>query len=257
MDKNNTYLGFYIKDNKYKSVIDKFFSSLSYDENECYVLKNFWKKYCPRIDLPYMNLDTRQELLISLIDNPELWNNFNKLINNDIKPNEEILALPEVQEQLLKGERIIYRKIYDMEIGIDLRPLNEYSYWIKLINNLFISVIREIIDQIKETETKLERSILLKRLITINIQCLPLIKNKYAYNDISYFNIQVEKIISFLDDGLEFALYSLGIMFPDVVCDNIHPVINTSSNLYNHPDLAISFDDPVFGIAKKQFFQYY
>ena len=61
----------------------------------------------------------------------------------------------------------------------------------------------------------------------------------------------------FLDDGLEFALYSLGIMFPDLVCDNIHPVINTSSNLYNHPDLTISFDDPVFGIAKKQFFQYY
>jgi hypothetical protein len=257
MEQNNIYLGFYIKDDKYKVEIDNFYKSIIIDDNEVYVLKNFWKKNCPRIDLPYMNLDTREELLFSLIDNEFLWNKFNKIIEKDIKSQEQILSAPEVQEQILNGERIIIKKIYDIEICIDLKPLNEFTYWLKLLNNLFISIIGELLNNIKQTETMLERSILIKRLVSINVKCLPLLRNKYAYNDLSYFNTQVEKLISFFDYGLEFALYSFGIMFPNLVSEKIYPIINQSSELYDHPDLKISQNDPIFGYAKTQFFQFY
>ena len=258
MEENkNIYLGFYVKEDTYKLEIDKFYHSIITDENECYVLKNFWKKNCPRIDLPYMNLDMREELLFSIIDNDALWKKFNKIIDRDIKNHEKILALPEVQQQILQGDTNIVKKIYgDIEIYIDLKPLIEFSYWLKLLNNLFISVIREILDQIK-IEEKITRCILMKRLISVNIKCLDLIKNKYAYNDLSYVNTHIEKIVSFFDDGLEFALYSFGIMFPNLVNENIYPIINSSSVLYNHPEIKISIDDPFFGDAKKQFFQFY
>jgi len=251
------YNGFYIKEEIYKTEIDTFLQSLSIDENECYVLKNFWKKNCPSIDLPCMNLDMCEELLFTLIDNEPLWKKFNKLIDRDIKPHEQILALPEVQTQILQGEKLIYKKIYDIEICIDLKSLNEFSYWLKLLNILFISVIRKLIDQIKMVDTKIEKCILIKRLIVVNLRCLPLINNKYAYNDLSYFNTHIEKIISFFDEGLEFALYSFAIMYPNLVNDNIYPIINSSGMLYHHPELTISLDDPLFGNAKKQFYQFY
>jgi hypothetical protein len=46
-------------------------------------------------------------------------------------------------------------------------------------------------------------------------------------------------------------------MFPNLVDENIHPIINTTSVLYNHPELKITVNDPTFGEAKKQFFQFY
>jgi hypothetical protein len=251
------YNGFYIKDEIYKTEIDTFLQSLIIDDNECYVLKHFWKKNCPRIDLPYMNLDMREELLFSLIDNETLWKKFNKLIDRHIKPHEQILALPEMQEQIIKCEKLISKKIYDIEICIDLKPLNEFSYWLKLLNILFISVIRELFNQIKISETKIEKCILIKRLIVINLRCMSLITNKYAYNDLSYSNTQIKKIMSFFDEGLEFALYSFGIIYPNLVNDNIYPIINSSAMLYHHPELTICLDDPIFGNAKTQFYKYY
>lgn len=257
-EQRNNYLGFYIKEEKYKLEIDTFFQSIVIDENESYVLKNFWKKNCPRIDLPYMHLDMREELLFSMVDNELLWKKFNKIINRDIKIHEKILALSDVQQRILEGETLIEKKIYNqIDVCIDLKPLTEFSYWLKLLNNLFISVIRELLDQIKIEEDKIMRCLFMKRLIIVNIKCLDLIKNKYAYNDLSYVNTHIEKLISFIDDGLEFALYSFGIMFPNLVNENIYPIINSSSLLYNHPEIKISMDDPFFGNAKKQFFQFY
>ena len=251
------YNGFYIKEEIYKTEIDTFLQSLTIDENECYVLKKFWKKNCPRIDLPYMNLDMCEELLFSLIDNEPLWKKFNKLIDRDIKPHEQILALPEVQAQILQGEKLIYKKIYDIEICIDLKSLNEFTYWLKLLNILFIKVIRELFDQIKMVDSKIEKCLLIKRLIVVNLRCMSLITNKYAYNDLSYSNTQIKKIMSFFDEGLEFALYSFSIIYPNLVNDNIYPIINSSAMLYHHPELKISLDDPVFGNAKTQFYQFY
>lgn len=258
MEQKINYRGFYIKEEKYKSEIDNFYKYIEIDENENYVLKNFWKKHFPQIILPYMSLDNREELLFSLIDNKELWNKFNKIIDRDIKLNEDILALPEIQEQIKKGDTYLSIKMYNqIDIGIDLKPLFEFSYWLKLINNLFISVIRELLEEIKIIDTKIERALLIKRLISVNMLCIPLIKNKYAYNDLSYYNTQIEKMLSFFDEGLEFALYSFGMIFPNLVNEDIHPIINISSVLYNRPELIISINDPVFGQAKKQFFQYY
>ena len=258
MEQQINYKGFYIKEEKYKSEIDNFYKSIVIDEDESYVLKNFWKKHFPKINLPYMSLDNSEELLFSLIHNEELWNKFNKIIHRDIKLNEDILALPEIQEQILKGDTYLSIKMFNqIDIGIDLKPLLEFSYWLKLINNLFISVIRELLEQIKIIDTKIERAVLIKRLISVNTRCIPLIKNKYAYNDLSYYNTQIEKMLSFFDEGLEFALYSFGMMFPNLVTKDIHPIINNSSNLYNHHELIITINDPVFGEAKRQFFQFY
>jgi hypothetical protein len=258
MEQENIYRGFYIKEEIYKSEIDNFYKSIIVDDDEIYVLKNFWKRHCPKINLPYMSLDNSEELLFSIIDNEELWNKFNKVIHRDIKLNEDILISPDIQEQILKGETYLTIKMFNqIDIGIDLKPLFEFSYWLKLINNLFISVIRELLDQIKMINTKIERAILIKRLISVNMRCIPLIRNKYAYNDLSYYNTQIEKMLSFFDEGLEFALYSFGMMFPNLVDENIHPIINTTSVLYNHPELKITVNDPTFGEAKKQFFQFY
>ena len=92
----NIYLGFYVKEERYKIEIDEFMQSIVTNENECYVLKNFWKKNCPRIDLPFMTLDMREELLFSLIDNEILWKKFNKIIDTEITQHEQILALSDI-----------------------------------------------------------------------------------------------------------------------------------------------------------------
>jgi len=248
------YKGFYIKNELNKITIDQFYRSIHDHNNKYYPLKSFWKMHCPQIDLPLMSMDTRQELLCSFINDHAMWTKFNTFIETEIVPHEKILELPEVQELIMKGETIISKNI---EISIHLQPLKEFSYWLKLINKLFLSIIRELLEGIQCIHTKVEKCVIFKRIVEVSIQSLPLITNKYAYNDLTFYYTQIEKIISSFDDGLEFSLYAFAILFPNLVNSEIHPVLNENSNTYNHPQLSVSMNDPMFGTTKKKFFEFY
>jgi hypothetical protein len=252
-DNLTIYKGFYIKNEQNKITIDQFYNSIQ-DDDKCYPLKSFWKKHGSSIDLPQMTLDTRQELLCSFINDDTMWKKFNAFIETEIVPHEKILELPEVQELIMKGETILF---YNSDITIYLHPLKEFSYWLKLINKLFLSIIRELLEEIKCINTKIEKCILFKRIVEVSIQSLPLIKNKYAYNDLTFYRTQIEKIMCAFDDGLEFAFYAFAMLFPNLVNHDIHPILNTNSNTYNHQQLTVSISDPIFGNAKKQFLEFY
>lgn len=252
------YRGFYITEEKYKLDVDNFYDSIQLDDDELYVLKAFWKKNSPRIDLPYMDLDNMEDLLFSLIENDTYWDKFNKIIERDIAINEQILVEPNIQEQISNGNYFITKKIFEeAELCINLNPLLEFSYWIKLLNILFIGVIRQLLEKYKITDDTLEKALIIKRLITVSIKCSQLIKNKYAYNDLSYYYTNIEKIVTFFQQGLEVSLYSFAILFPNLVCEHIHPIINRSSILYKHPILEISLIDPIYGETKKKYSKFY
>ena len=255
---SNIYKGFYITSEKNKQEIDLFFKSIQ-NHSEIYPLKAFWKRHCPVIELPCMPLHTRQELLYSLMQNKDLWCKFNEAVQREVIDHEEhTLVSFEVHNKINQGDTIIITKMYDnSEKIINLTPLKEFSYWLKLINILFLSIIRELLEDIKRVNTKVEKCILFKHIVELSIQSLPLISNKYAYNDLSFYCTQIEKIISSFDDGLEIALYAFGIMFPNLVNSEIHPVINKQSSTYDDPRLSVSINDHIFGAAKKKYFEFY
>lgn len=251
------YKGFFITSEKNKQEIDDFYKSLQSD-GEIYPLKTFWKIHCPVIELPCMPLHTRQELLYSLMRNTDLWCKFDEAVQRDVVVHEHTLVSFEVHNKINKGDIIIITKMYDnSEKIINLIALKEFSYWLKMINILFLSIIRELLEEIKRVNTKIEKCKLFKAIIETSIHSLPLITNNYAYNDLSFYTTQIEKIMSSFDDGLEIALYAFGIMFPNLVNSEIHPVINKQSSTYDHPELSVSINDPIFGAAKKQYFEFY
>ena len=120
-----------------------------------------------------------------------------------------------------------------------------------------MGVIRQLLEKYKITEDNLEKALIIKRIITVSVKCSPLIKNKYAYNDLSYYYTNIEKIVTFFQQGLEVALYSFAVLFPNLVCENIHPIINTSSIIYKNALLEISLIDPIYGETKKKYSKYY
>jgi len=251
------YKGFYVTHEKNKQEIDLFYKSIQ-NYSEIYPLKAFWKRQCPVIELPLMPLHIRQELLYSLIQNENLWCKFNEVVQRDVVVHEHTLVSLEVLNRINQGDTIIVQKMYDgSEQIINLSCLKEFSYWMRLINMLFLSIIRELLEEIKLIYTKVEKCRLFKSIIETSIQCRPLITNKYAFNDLSFYYTQIEKIMSSFDDGLEIALYAFGIMFPNLVNSEIHPVINKQSSTYDDPRLSVSLTDPIFGAAKKQFFEFY
>jgi len=253
-----SYRGFIIKNNNFVEYVDNFYNELDIMNEYNSVLKSFWIRHKPEIEIPSIPLEYRVKIAISLMNNKYLWNKLNKTIYEIIQPYEKILEKDESQKKIRDGETIFKIKHSNgTMICIDLNPLFEFNYWLRLMICYFCNVQTELIFLLEKSNSKVEKSKIAKRIFELNIIYKPLITSKYAFPTLRFYVTQVKKLIEFFNEGLEISLYPFGIFCPEMVTDNCYPNINKNTELYKNNNLIINVDDPIFSEIMKKLNKYY
>jgi len=248
------YRGFVISGEKYRAKVDTFYRQLEAQLNEKSALTIFWLNM-PAITIKpeEIPVEAIQLMLQKLLDNEPMWEKLAKTIKECVAPFEPFLMQTDVQQKIKEGQ---VKFSFGPKGEVDLTPLKEFSYWIRLIQRLFCSVQFRLLQKCEKADTKLEKALIAKDIFTYSVSCHRLISNKYTFCGMRFFATQVRKLIEFFDQGLEFCLYTFGIYHPEMVTVNCYPFIK-QSELYDHPELAINDEDPCFGEAKMKFQRFY
>ena len=252
------YRGFNIQNKNFIEHIDNFYNDLDTSSKYISVLKNFWNKHKPEIEIPNISIEYREELAISLVNNKYLWDKFNKTIHQNIEPYEKILRQDDCQNKMSDGETIlIVKDCNGKNLTIDLNPLLEFNYWLRLITCLFCNVQTELLNTLEESNSKIEKSKIAKRIFQLNIVYTPLITSKYAFSTLRFYVTQIKKLIEFFGEGLEICLYAFGLFFPEMVTDMCYPNMNKNRSIYKNNELELKEDDPIFGEVMKKLKKFY
>ena len=254
--KTTVYRGFIITGDKFQADIDRFYEKLDQQLTEKSCLTAFWLN-TPPITLPEIPIEALQQMLVSLIDNEPMWQKFDKTIQDCVVQHEAFLMQPDIQLQIREGHvQFSYKDNRRRSTQVDLTPLKEFSYWIRLIQKLFCSIQSSLLQKCEQSDAKLERALVAKDIYRFSVSCRRMIVHKYAFG-LRFYATQIHKLIEFFNEGLEFVLYAFGIFHPEMVSDDYYPFLKQSENLYGVPELAIDDEDPVFGEAKMMFQRFY
>jgi hypothetical protein len=255
--KKTIYRGFVISAKKHQCDVDRFYERLDQQLTAKNVLMAFWLN-TPPITLPEIPIEALQQMLVNLIDNEAMWQRLDKTILQCVVPHEPFLMQPDIQLQIRDGQVQFSYKLNNRSTAqVDLTPLKEFSFWIRLIQKLFCSIQSSLLQKCEQSDTKLERALLARDIYRFSVSCRRMIDHNYAFG-LRFYATQIHKLVEFFNEGLEFVLYAFGIFHPEMVSDNYYPFLKQSSeNLYGVPELAIDDDDPVFGEAKMMFQRFY
>lgn len=252
---NIIYRNFVMSSMKYKLNVDNFYNDIEEISKHYSVLKNFWNiQKIENIDIP---IKYSEKLFLKSIDNEPLWEKLERTIKEYVVPHETFLKSEKIQEEIKEGKtRFTYINTKEIEVLVDLTPLLEFRYWLKLITMLFIYIQKHHLDKCEQTNNKKKRVIIAKRIFQNNLIAIRLIRHKYAFPGLRFYITQIKKLIEFFNEGLDFILYAFGEFFPEMVTDNFYPYMNK----YNDNSKLIkcvSKDDPYYGEAKKKYEKYY
>lgn len=254
--KKTIYRGFILSAKKYQADVDRFYERLDQQLTEKNALTAFWLN-TPMITPPDVPIEALQQMLVSLIDNEPMWQKLDKTIQQCVVPHEPFLMQPDIQHQIREGQvQFSYALDNGFKAEVDLTPLKEFSYWIRLIQKLFCSIQSSLLQKCENFDTKLERALVAKNIYSFSVSCRRLIAHKYAFSGLRFYATQIRKLIEFFDQGLEFVLYAFGIFHSEMVNDDYYPYLNRG-DLYGAAELAIDDEDPVFGDAKMLFHRFY
>ncbi len=256
--KKTVYRGFVISGKKYQANVDKFYEQM--EQQQCAeknVLTSFWLSTSP-ITAPELPIEFQQKLLIDLINNEPMWEKFEETIQDCVVPHEAFLMQPDIQQQMKQGQVHFSYKLDSSrsKAHVDLTPLKEFAYWIRLVQKLFCSIQSSLLHKCENLDSKLERALVAKDIYRFSVSCSRLITNKYAFSGLRFYATQVRKLVEFFNEGLEFVLYAFGIFHPEMMTDEVYPYLNRDK-LYGVAELAIDDEDPVFGEAKRMFKRFY
>jgi len=252
------YRGFNIQNKNMVQYVDNFYYELDTSSTYISVLKNFWMKHKVDIEIPDISIEYREKIALSLMNNKTLWDKFNKTIHQNVEPYEKLLEQEECQNKILNGETIFsVRDSNGKILCIDLNPLLEFNYWLRLMTCYFCNVQRELLNTLEKSNSKIEKSKIAKRIYELNIVYKPLITNKYAFSTLRFHVTQIKKLIEFFNEGLEISLYAFGIFCPDMVTDKCYPNINKNRDMYKNKKLEIKEDDPIYGEVMKKIKKFY
>ena len=197
-------------------------------------------------------LEERITMLSKIMKDMNSWAYFENTILQYVESKKDLVFSPEGQANLKSG--------VDVWSGVDLIPLRFFYIWVNQMNELFISAIKELTDKAQIPHSGVEKAKIIQEVWRVWIICRRFIQNRYAhcydYNRLFYSSIK--KMLEFITDGgMEAAFYAFAAFNPNLVCDDIHPVVDKEGNVYNHPELAICEDDPDFGPIKKTYNKFY
>ena len=254
--KKKVYRGFVISGKKYQADVDKFYEQIEQQMSDKNVLTSFWLSTLP-ITATELPIEFQQKLLIDLIDNEAMWQNLDQTIQDCVVPHEPFLMQPDIQQQMRQGQVHFSYKLDSSrsKAHVDLTPLKEFTYWIRLIQKLFCSIQSSLLQKCEKFDTKLERALVAKDIYRFSVSCRRLITHKYAFS-LRVYATQIHKLVQFFNEGLEFVLYAFGIFHPEMVKDEYYPFLS-SDKLYGVAELGIDDEDPVFGEAKRMFKRFY
>jgi len=255
--KKTVYREFVISGKKYQADVDKFYEQMEKQMSDKSVLTSFWLSTLP-ITAPELPIEFQQKLLIDLINNEAMWQNFDQTIQDCVVPHEAFLMQPDIQQQMKQGQVHFSYKLDSSrsKAHVDLTPLKEFAYWIRFVQKLFCSIQSSLLKKCENLDSKLERALIVKDIYRFSVSCSLLITNKYAFSGLWFYATQVRKLVEFFKEGLEFVLYAFGIFHPEMVTDEFYPFLSRDK-LYGVAELGIDDDDPVFGEAKRMFKRFY
>lgn len=254
-EKETVYRNFVIRGSKYKTDVDKFYLQIEQYKSSGCVLTNFWNT--TTVSIPEIPVECHEKLLFTLIDNKAMWEKLENVINREVVPFEDFLKSPDIQTKIKSGQTRFSFKVFDgTEVLVDLSPLNEFSYWIKLLTKLLVAVDQDLLTKCSNATTKVAKAQEAKHIYEVNVACRQLICHKYAFCGLRFYAAQLLKLIELFNEGLEFTLYAFGIFCPEMINENVRPFIN-HENLWRNDELAVSDNDQIFGEAKKKFKKYY
>lgn len=266
--KTTVYRGFVISAKKHQGAVDRFYERLDQQITAKNVLMAFWLN-TPPITIPEIPIEAQQQMLVNLIDNEAMWQRLDKTILQCVVPHESFLMQPDIQLQIRDGQVQFSYKLNNRSAcntkrlmflhtaQVDLTPLKEFSYWIRLIQKLFCSIQSSLLQKCEQSDAKLERALIARDIYRFSVSCRRMIDHNYAFG-LRFYATQIHKLVEFFNEGLEFVLYAFGIFHPEMVSDDCYPFLKQSSeNLYGVPELAVDDDDPVFGEAKMMFQRFY
>jgi hypothetical protein len=254
LSKKIVYRGFCLYDDKYVVNIDNFYNELEQFSNQKSLLKNFWIANKPSIIIPEIPIEMRQKFLLNLVNNKSMWDKFTKTINEIIVPYQKYLEQDIYQQKLIAGEIVLKIDVGNRKfVSLNLTPLLEFNFWLAYLTSLFCNIQSELLSLVLKTNNSIDKSKIVKTIFEINIACKEFISNRYAFNSMKYYVVNINKMIDFIkNEGLEVAFYTFGVFFPNMITDNYFPNVNKSTKFYQHNELEIKDDDPIFGEIKKK-----
>lgn len=234
------YRDFCITHEIFKSRVDQFYEKL--ETREQFIVYDFLKTKYSYIDFSYMPFEYLEKMLYEFSDaNSQYYIQFQQYIAEYITPFESLLT---------KDSSVL---------SIDMSGLNQFTFWLNLVRNLFVSVIHDLLAQIEKTPGRVGKAKIVKKLYTVLVRCSHLFYNKYGICQACsrFYYVNIYKLIRFANEGAEFALYAFAMLCPEMIDSSVWLLVINDGSFYNHPDLAISEDDPTFGLAREKFYKYY
>jgi len=251
------YKNFSISSIEYTKIVDRFLEGLNEPDN--LILVHFWKKYYNNICFPIKEEKDLESMLSIFADkNSNYYITFHDYLEKNIKPYETFLSSKECQDKINNGY-----DIFNIDIGshtiLDISGLHQFSFWVNLIQNLFKTLIRNVISQIDTTINRIDKALIVKKLYILLIKYKHLYCDKYSICKACskfYFN-SLKKLLEFVNEGAEFAIYTFDILCPEMMTDTCILLVNKSGSFYKNAKLEIDDNDVVFSDSRKKLIQYY
>ena len=142
----------------------------------------------------------------------------------------------------------------------DLTKLLPFKYWTLLTTKLLTMIIQKYLAMIEVARGAENKAELSKNLFRVLIVAKRYISNPYVsgYGNRTFFYTVVNKAFEFIqNEGMEFSLLALAVFQPDMVCDEVYPILSKSNpELRSSSLLEIKNDDTVYGPLKTKYSKY-
>jgi hypothetical protein len=256
VDNRVNYTNFNISSFEKKNIVDNFFEKLN-EPN--LILYNFWKKDFHTIC--FSNIENLEELLFLFgnIDS-QYYIYFKDYLTYNIYPYQLVLENKKCQEFIENGHYVFNITLESGEIiTIDISDLKQFNFWVNLVRNLLMFVIKNILSELRETVDRIDKALVVKKLYGILIQYRHLISDTYSIckNCTRFYFYSIKKLLEFVHEGAEFAIYTFAILYPDMMNNSGLLKVNKFGSLYEHSRLKIDKNDKLFSEIYKKYREYY
>ena len=260
-----SYRGFMISGAEQKQTVDRFYElsinvSLKHNlDNRVPILSYYWKNPCHTYksediiqQVNDMPLSKRIDEFTRLMRYDDTLDRFERLTEKYVTPKIAQISSEYARAKLSAGET--------RWVGVDLDILMGFYYWVNYVNALYVSIYRNLADNLRSKNDSMERAEILDMINRIRIIGKRFLTNEYAlcqnYDVLRHSGLRT-MLYYINNDGIESALYSFKAYCPQMVCDEIYPVVAKDTIYYNHPNLAIGKNDPDIGVMKAKYGKYY
>lgn len=261
------YRGFVLSKPENKARVDCFYQAIK-TGLQCgheTLLNRFWRYGMDTIHIQNFDIIPIQErisLLKTHMDDKHLWKEFDRECKDFVEPYKNIIQTNEAQANLARG--LNNWKWEDLSqngetITIDITPLEKYKYWMTLSDDLLISIMKTLLEEANQLRDSLQKAVIYRDMFKVCIIAKKLITNPYTakFKGLKFYYMLISKILEFISKGVEYALYSLAVFYPEMVCDEVRPHFDKNAQYYKKISLVVSESDPIYGNIKKNYYQYY